>query len=108
VQPPYKNNIPRPLAAGLLIDPLKSPRTIYSRDGKTPGEKRLQLDCAIYINPGMNAPLEQEIIDRILKPFIRKNSRSIRARIIFDGENFEIREYPPAHSNKIIFRGKIN
>jgi hypothetical protein len=92
----------------IFIDPLKSPRTIYSRNGKTPGEKRLQLDCSIYINPGMSSPLEQEIVDSILKPFIRENSYGIRARIIFDGENFEIQEYPVTHSNKIIFRGKIN
>jgi hypothetical protein len=32
----------------IFIDPLKSPETIYSRKGKTPGEKRLQLDRVIF------------------------------------------------------------
>jgi hypothetical protein len=91
----------------IFIDPLKSPRAVYSRQGKTPGEKRLQLDCTLYINPGTNSPVEQEIIDSVLKPFIRENSQGIGARITFDGENFEIQEYPATHGNKIIFRGKI-
>jgi hypothetical protein len=91
----------------IFIDPLRSPRTIYSRNGKTPGEKRLQLDCAIYINPGMNSPVEQEIIDRMLKPFINMNDQSIEARIIFDGHTFEIRQHPVQRSNSLIFRGEL-
>jgi hypothetical protein len=91
----------------IFIDPLKSPRTIYSRKGKTPGEKRLQLDCTIYINPEMNSPLEQDIIDRMLKPFINMNDQGIEARIIFDGHVFEIRQHPMQHGNSLIFRGEL-
>jgi hypothetical protein len=91
----------------IFIDPLKSPRTIYSRSGKTPGEKRLQLDCAIYINPGINSPVEQEIIDRMLKPLINMNDQKIEARINFDGRTFEIRQHPARHSSSLIFRGEV-
>jgi hypothetical protein len=91
----------------IFIDPLKSPRTVYSRNGKTPGEKRLQLDCVIYVNPGMNSPIEQEIIDRILKPFINVNNQRIKARIIFDGRTFEIRQFPATNTNTLIFRGEL-
>jgi hypothetical protein len=91
----------------IFIDPLKSPRTVYSRNGKTPGEKRLQLDCAIYVNPGINSPVEQEIIDRMLKPFIKINDQGIEARISFDGHTFEIRQHPAANSNSLIFRGEL-
>jgi hypothetical protein len=91
----------------IFIDPLKSARTVYSRKGKTPGEKRLKLDCTLYINPGTNSPVEQDIIDSVLKPFIRENSQGIGARITFDGEIFEIQEYPATHGNKIIFHSRV-
>jgi hypothetical protein len=91
----------------IFIDPLKSPGTIYSRNGKTPEEKRLQLDCAIYINPGINSPVEQEIIDRMLKPFVNANNQRIEARISFDGRTFEIRQYPARNSSPLIFRGEL-
>jgi hypothetical protein len=91
----------------IFIDPLKSSRTIYSRNGKTPGEKRLQLDCTIYINPGINSPVEQEIIDRMLKPLVNANDQSIEARISFDGRTFEIRQYPARNSSPLIFRGEL-
>jgi hypothetical protein len=91
----------------IFIDPLKSPLMIYSRSGKTPGEKKLQLDCVIYVNPGMNSPAEQEIIDRMLKPFINMNDQGIEARISFDGRTFEIRQHPAASSNSLIFRGEL-
>jgi hypothetical protein len=90
----------------IFIDPLKSPGLVYSRKGKTPGEKRLQLDCAIYLNPNMNSPVEQDIIDRMLTPFINMNDRGIEARIIFDGNSFEIRQYPSKQSNSLVFSGK--
>jgi hypothetical protein len=91
----------------LFIDPLKIPRTVYSRSGKTPGEERLQLDCVIYVNPGMNSPVEQDIIDRALKPLINEGKQGIQARIRFDGRSLEIREYPARHPNPLIFRGEL-
>jgi hypothetical protein len=91
----------------IFIDPLKSPLMIYSRNGKTPGEKRLQLDCVIYINPGMNSPVEQEIIDRMLKPFINEHDQGIEARIVFDGRTFEIQQHPARHGSSLIFRGEL-
>ncbi|MDR1302884.1 MAG: hypothetical protein LBK43_10515 [Treponema sp.] len=90
----------------IFIDPLKSLRTIYSRNGKNPKEKRVQLDCTLYINPRTNSPVEQDIIDTILKPFIKENAQSIKARISFDGENFEIRQYPSGNGKSLIFWGK--
>jgi hypothetical protein len=87
----------------IFIDPLKSPKTIYSRGGKTPEEKKLQLDCVIYFNSGMNSPVEQEIIQSLLKPFINENAQGIKARISFDGNSFEIRQYPAEHGNSLIF-----
>jgi hypothetical protein len=91
----------------IFIDPLKSPRTIYSRNGKTPEERRLQFDCTIYFSPGINSPVEQEIIDHILKPFINMNDQGIEARIIFDGYTLEIRQHPAQHGNSLIFRGEL-
>jgi hypothetical protein len=90
----------------IFIDPLKSPRVIYSRNDKTPRQKKLQLDCTIYFNPGMNSPVEQDIIDRMLKPFVTMNDQSIEARIIFDGRTFEIRQHPARHGNSLVFRGE--
>ncbi|MHB9291769.1 hypothetical protein Holit_00852 [Hollandina sp. SP2] len=91
----------------IFIDPLKNPRTIYSRKGKTPEEKTVHLEGILYINPGANSPIEQEIIDHILKPFINETSRGIKVSIRFDGCTFEIREYPASHSNSPIFRGEL-
>jgi hypothetical protein len=91
----------------IFIDPLKSPRAVYSRNGKTPEEKRLQLDCTVYINPGIHSPVEQDIIDRMFKPFINMNDQGIEARISFDGHTFEIRQHPAANSNSLIFRGEL-
>jgi hypothetical protein len=91
----------------IFIDPLKSPRRIYSRKGKSPEEKTVHLDGILYTNPGANSPIEQEIIDRMLKPFINETSRGINVRIRFDGHTLEIREYPASYSNSLIFRGEI-
>jgi hypothetical protein len=90
----------------IFIDPLKSPRTIYSRNGKSPKEKSIQLNCTLHFNPGTNSSIEQDIIDHILKPFIRENDHGIKARISFDGENFEIRQYPSGQGKSLIFWGK--
>jgi hypothetical protein len=94
----------------LFIDPLKSPATIYSRKGKTPDAKRLQLECTLYIHSGKNSPFEQDIIDHALTPFIDENgetNQGIKARIIFDGNTFEIRQHPAKHGNSLIFRGEL-
>jgi hypothetical protein len=91
----------------IFIDPLKSARAIYSRNGKKAEEKKLQLDCDLYINPGINPPVAQYIINRILNPFIPKNKQNIKARISFDGRTFEIREYPARHAHSLIFRGEL-
>jgi hypothetical protein len=34
-------------------------------------------------------------------------SEGINIRIIFDGNTFEIKEYPPKHSTPSIFRGAL-
>jgi hypothetical protein len=91
----------------IFIDPLKSAGAIYSRDGKSPKEKRLQVDCALYINPGTNSPIAQDVIDHILKPFIAEDKQSITARISFDGRTLEIREHPARHPHSLIFRGNL-
>jgi hypothetical protein len=91
----------------LFIDPLKSPGTIYSRKGKSPEEKTLQLDGVLYITPGTNSPFEQDIIDRMLKPFTNEINRGINVRIRFDGHAFEIKEYPASHPNPLIFQGEL-
>jgi hypothetical protein len=93
----------------IFIDPLKSPGAVYSCGGKAPEEKKAQLDCAIYINPGANSGFERDIIDRMLKPFLdkdRKHIQGIKARISFDGRTFEIKEHPARHGNSLIFRGE--
>jgi hypothetical protein len=91
----------------IFIDPLKNPRTIYSLTRKNAKEKKVRLDCNIYINPGTNSPVEQDIIDRVLKPFINWSARGIEAQIIFDGDTFEIRQYPMRRGgNSLIFSGK--
>jgi hypothetical protein len=90
----------------IFIDPLKSPGIIYSRNGKSPEEKEIRLDCALYINSGTNSPVEQDIIDRVLNPFIGENDRGIKVRISFDGKDFEIRQYPAEHGSSLVFRGK--
>jgi hypothetical protein len=89
----------------IFIDPLKSPRAIYSRKSRTPEQKTLQLNGILYIKSGTNSPIGQGIIDRVLKPFINETSRGIKVRIRFDGRTLEIREYPATHSNPLIFRG---
>jgi hypothetical protein len=90
-----------------FIDPRKSARTIYSRKGKTPAQGTIRLDCTLYINPGANTAQDQNIIEHCLKPFIRPDSEGINVRISFNGNTFEIREYPATHSNPLIFRGQM-
>ncbi|MDR1216334.1 MAG: hypothetical protein LBK25_06605 [Treponema sp.] len=91
----------------IFIDPLKSAGAIYSRNGKSPKEKRLQVDCALYINPGTNPPIAQDVVDHVLKPFVAEGKQSITARISFDGRTFEIREHPARHAHSLIFQGNL-
>jgi hypothetical protein len=91
----------------IFIDPLKSAGTIYSRKGKTPEEKTVQLDGVLYVKPGTNSPVEQDVIDRILNPFVNETDRGVKVRIRFDGEVFETREYPASHSSSLVFRAEL-
>jgi hypothetical protein len=90
----------------LFLDPRKSAKKIYDRRGKTPAQRTVKLDCTLYANPGISAPLEQDIVERCVKPFVRVDREGIDVRIIFDGTTFEIWEYPAAHANTLIFRGR--
>ncbi|MDR0685284.1 MAG: hypothetical protein LBF83_09170 [Spirochaetaceae bacterium] len=90
----------------IFIDPVKSPGAIYSRGGKNPEEKSLQLDGVLYINPGANSPIEQEIIAHTVKTFMNGPGKGIGVRIKFDGRVLEIVQYPASHPNSLIFRGE--
>jgi hypothetical protein len=97
----------------IFMESHNSAKTIYSRRGLSPQERRLQFDCKLYINNSANNAVEQDIIERCLRPFIsgsasaasRGTSESINVRITFDGRILEIREYPARRANPIIFRG---
>jgi hypothetical protein len=90
----------------IFIDPQKSAKTIYKRGGKSPERQPIQLDCMLYVNPAANSAAEKNIIDRCLTPFTRADRQGVGARITFDGDTFEIREYPAAHGSNLIFRGR--
>ncbi|MDR0656718.1 MAG: hypothetical protein LBG22_10425 [Treponema sp.] len=90
----------------LFLDPRESAKTIYSRKGKTPQEKKVKLDCTLYANPAVNTAMERDIVERCLAPFARPDREGIDVRIVFDGDIFEIREYPAMHSSTLIFRGQ--
>jgi hypothetical protein len=90
----------------LFIDPKKSAETIYKRKGSSPQERTVSIDCTLYINPAAGTGPEQTIVEQSLVPFIQMDHSGIDVRITFDGEEFEIREYPKSHSNATIFRGK--
>jgi hypothetical protein len=92
----------------IFIESRNSAKMIYSRKGKTPQKRKLQLDCALYINNNANAPTEQDVIERCLRPYLITGiTESISARIIFDGKTFEIREYPIQRGTSPIFRGSF-
>jgi hypothetical protein len=93
-------------AISLFLDPQKSAKTIYARAGKTPAQRTIQLDCTLYANPAMGGDVERDIVERRIKPFARADREGIDVRIIFDGNTFEIWEYPAAHANTLIFRGR--
>jgi hypothetical protein len=90
----------------LFLDPRKSAKTIYSRKGKTPRKKTVKLDCTLYANPAVNTAIEQDIIEHCLAPLIVPGREGIDVRIIFDGDTFEIWEYPAMRKDALIFRGQ--
>jgi hypothetical protein len=90
----------------IFIDPQKSAKAIYRRKGKTPAERPVSIGCTLHINPVVKTHLEQDIIEKSLAPFIREDHSGIDARILFNGEDFEIREYTEDGGNRAIFRGK--
>jgi hypothetical protein len=91
----------------IFIESRNGTKTIYSRKGKTPQEQRLRLDCTLYINDNATSAIEQDIIERCLRPYITGIDEGIKVRIIFDGRTFEIREHPAKRSEPVIFRGNL-
>ncbi|MCL2473094.1 MAG: hypothetical protein FWF26_05380, partial [Treponema sp.] len=91
-----------------FIDPLNSAKMIYSRKGKTPQEQKLQLNCTLYVNEKANAPEEEDVIKKCLRPYIPGVSKGIDVRITCDGKTFEIREPPRKYSGALIFRGTLS
>jgi len=91
----------------IFLESRNSAKTIYSRKGITPQERRLQLDCTLYINDNANAQTERDIIERCLCPYLTGTSDGINVRITFDGRTFEIREYPARHGSSLIFQGNF-
>jgi hypothetical protein len=89
----------------LFVDPEESIETIYDRRGKAPADHSVTIYCTLYINSASQSDLGQNLAEWNSYLLAKKSYRGIRARINFDGENFEIQEYPAIHSNKIIFRG---
>jgi hypothetical protein len=90
----------------LFLDPKKSAETIYLRQGKKPEQYRVKINCTLYVNPGMTSALERNIVEKSIKRFNRPNQKGIDVSIVFDGENFEIRESPSRHGDTLIFRGQ--
>jgi hypothetical protein len=91
----------------VFIESRNGAKTIYSRRGKTPQEKRLRLDCTLYINDNATSPIERDIIERCLRPYITGIDEGINIRIIFDGKTFEIREHPAKRNEPLIFQGNL-
>jgi hypothetical protein len=89
----------------LFVDPEESPETIYNRRGKDPADHPVTIDCTLYVNSAPGPGLRQTLTEWSLDLPPRTSRRGIRARLSFDGDNFEIQEYPATHSNRIIFSG---
>ncbi|MDR0451351.1 MAG: hypothetical protein LBH26_08820 [Treponema sp.] len=90
----------------LFIDPQKSLKTIYKRKGETPRERPLSIACTLYLSPAIKTDREFTVVQKSLAPFAKESHLGIQGRIVFDGEIFEIQEYPGTRSNNTIFRGK--
>ena len=94
----------------IFIESQNSAMSIYSRSGRMPQQRRLEINGILYINEGASSPIEYEIIERCLRPFLSpyaEGRRGINVVIRFDGTTFEIREYPARRGNPLIFRGTI-
>jgi hypothetical protein len=94
-----------------FLDPQKSAGTIYSRQGrrqgKTPEQRRVKINCTLYANPGRTTYLERRIIENSITPFSRVDQDGIDVSITYDGNVFKIRESPPRHGGStLIFRGQ--
>jgi hypothetical protein len=93
-----------------FIDPNNAAKVIYSRRGRTPQERSLELRGTLHINDSANSPIERDIIEQCLKPKLNTHSvgvmDTIDIIIRYDGNTFEIRQYP-ARSNSLIFRGVL-
>jgi hypothetical protein len=100
--PPSSDN---PSSFTIFIDPQKSLRTIFSRKGKTPEERIVNIDCMLYVNQNITSAVEKSVVERSLRPFKWDDDSGIGVTISFDGRNFLIKENPASHSNKVIFRG---
>jgi hypothetical protein len=90
----------------LIVDPQKSIPALAKRKGKTPREQAVKIDCVLFTNLALTTALEKKIVEECLAPFASGDRDGIKVRIIFDGETFEIHEYPAKHDNSLIFRGK--
>jgi len=102
-----ENSSLKPDGFSVFLESRNSAKTIYSRRGKTPQERKLQLDCTLYINDSANTPIEKEIIKRCLRPYLLGISESIQVRITFDGRTLEINQHPARRSSSLIFRGTL-
>ena len=91
----------------LFIDAQKSAAAIYARKGLPPAKKTLVLDCVLYFTNRSNDAAAQQIIAQNLAPFGDEEMQGIPAKIIFDGNNFTIRQHPAKRSNTLIFAGAV-
>jgi hypothetical protein len=90
-----------------FLDPKKSAAAIYSLQGKTPEQRRVKINCTLYVNPGRTSALERRIIENSIKAFNRIDQEGIDVSITWNGNIFEIRESPPRHGgNSLVFRGR--
>jgi hypothetical protein len=93
-----------------FLDPKKSAGKIYSRQGrrqgKAPEQRRVKINCALYVNPGRTSALERGVIENSISPFSRIDQEGIDVSITCNGNVFEIREFPHRHGQTLIFRGK--
>ncbi|MDR1107317.1 MAG: hypothetical protein LBL44_13255 [Treponema sp.] len=89
----------------LFIDPQKSLKTIYSRNGRTPGQRAVHLGCTLHVNPSADGGPERRIAERCLAPLMRTSRPGVDVRIVFDGSTFEIRTWP---SGAPLFRGQVS
>jgi len=91
----------------IFLESRNSSKIIYSRRGKTPQQRKLQLDCTLYVNDSATTPVERDVIERCLQPSVSGISKNMQVRIFFDGKIFEIREYPARRSESLVFKGAI-